>query len=119
MPLFLIPFIILAAGNTRMHKNQADAALMDAQTRRAEVVTMMMNVVTMASMVTLNSTPAQSTCATLHAGAGTHLLLPLPTKSETPLTFSPLRIRNKSQAASRLLRNPRTPSLGSAFPVFS
>jgi hypothetical protein len=36
MPLFLIPFIILAAGNTRMHKHQADAALMDAQTRRAE-----------------------------------------------------------------------------------
>ena len=36
MPLFLIPFIILAAGNTRMHKHQADAALMDAETRRAE-----------------------------------------------------------------------------------
>ena len=36
MPLFLIPFVILAAGNTRFHKNQADAALMDAQTRRAE-----------------------------------------------------------------------------------
>jgi hypothetical protein len=36
MPLFLIPFFVLAAGNTRMHKNQADAALMDAQTRRAE-----------------------------------------------------------------------------------
>jgi hypothetical protein len=26
MPLFLIPFVILAAGNTRMHKTQADAA---------------------------------------------------------------------------------------------
>jgi hypothetical protein len=36
MPLFLIPFVILAAGNTRMHKHQADAALMDAQTHRAE-----------------------------------------------------------------------------------
>jgi hypothetical protein len=36
MPLFLVPFFILAAGNTRMHKHQADAALMDAQTRRAE-----------------------------------------------------------------------------------
>jgi hypothetical protein len=36
MPLFLIPFVILAAGNTRMHKHQADAALMDAETRRAE-----------------------------------------------------------------------------------
>jgi hypothetical protein len=79
---------------------------------------MMMNVVTTVSIVTLDSSsidPARR----FHAGAGTHLLLPLPTKSETPLTFSPLRIRNKSQAASRLLRNPRTPSLGSAFPVFS
>jgi hypothetical protein len=36
MPLFLIPFVILAAGNTRMHKHQADASLMDAQTRRME-----------------------------------------------------------------------------------
>jgi hypothetical protein len=36
MPLFLVPFIILAAGNTRMHKHQADAAMMDAETRRAE-----------------------------------------------------------------------------------
>jgi hypothetical protein len=36
MPLFLIPFLVFAAGNTRMHKIQADAALMDAQTRRAE-----------------------------------------------------------------------------------
>jgi len=36
MPLFLIPFLVLAVGNTRMHKNQVDAALMDAQTRRAE-----------------------------------------------------------------------------------
>jgi hypothetical protein len=46
-----------------------------------EVVTMMMYVVTTVSMVTLDSTPAQSMGATLHAGAGTHLLLPLPTKS--------------------------------------
>jgi hypothetical protein len=64
-----------------------------------EVVTMMMNVVTMASMVTLNSTPAQSTCATLHAGAGTHLLLPLPTKSETATILSTL-------SASKTHRTP-------------
>jgi hypothetical protein len=36
MPLFLIPFVILACGNTRMHKHQADAAMMEAQTHRAE-----------------------------------------------------------------------------------
>ena len=36
MPLFLTPFLVLAAGNTRVHKIQADAALMDVQTRRAE-----------------------------------------------------------------------------------
>src|SRR5262249_4546914 len=35
------------------------------------------------------------------------------------LPFNPLRIRNKSHAKSRLLRNPRTASLGSAFPLFS
>ena len=34
------------------------------------------------------------------------------------LPFNPLRIRNKSHAKSRLLRNPRTASLGSAFPLF-
>jgi hypothetical protein len=37
MPLFLIPFLMLAAGNTRMHKHQADAALMEAETHRMEL----------------------------------------------------------------------------------
>ena len=36
MPLFLIPFLVLAAGNTKFHKHQADAALMEAQTHRME-----------------------------------------------------------------------------------
>jgi hypothetical protein len=36
MPLFLIPFVILAIGNTRMHRKQTDAALMEAETHRKE-----------------------------------------------------------------------------------
>ena len=28
MPLFLLPFIVLAAGNTKMHKQQTEAAMM-------------------------------------------------------------------------------------------
>ena len=36
MPLFLLPFIVLAAGNTKMHKQQTEAAMMEAQTHRLE-----------------------------------------------------------------------------------
>jgi hypothetical protein len=36
MPLFLIPFIILAVGNTRMHKRQADAAQQEANIHEKE-----------------------------------------------------------------------------------
>lgn len=36
MPLFLIPFIILAVGNTRMHKRQADAAQQEADIHEKE-----------------------------------------------------------------------------------
>jgi hypothetical protein len=36
MPLFLLPFLVLATGNTKMHKHQAEAALMEAQTHRME-----------------------------------------------------------------------------------
>ena len=34
--MFLLPFLVLAIGNTHMHKRQTDAALMDAETRRLE-----------------------------------------------------------------------------------
>ena len=34
MPLFLIPFLVLGIGNTRQHRKQADAALMEAETNR-------------------------------------------------------------------------------------
>ena len=36
MPLFLIPFLVLAAGNTRMHKHQDYAALKGGETHRME-----------------------------------------------------------------------------------
>jgi hypothetical protein len=36
MPVFLIPFLVLAARNTKAHKAQAEAAIMDAQTRSAQ-----------------------------------------------------------------------------------
>jgi hypothetical protein len=37
MPLFLIPFVILAARNTKTHKLQGDAAMMEAETNRARL----------------------------------------------------------------------------------
>ena len=37
MPLFLIPFIVLAARNTKTHKLQGDAAMMEAETNRARL----------------------------------------------------------------------------------
>jgi hypothetical protein len=37
MPLFLLPFVILAARNTKTHKLQGDAAMMEAETNRARL----------------------------------------------------------------------------------
>jgi hypothetical protein len=36
VPLFLLPFLVLAIGNTRMHKRQADAAQQEANIHEKE-----------------------------------------------------------------------------------
>jgi hypothetical protein len=81
------------------------------------VVTIMMNVVTTVSMVTLDALQLNRWARRFMQGPVRTCSYRFPPNLKLPRSFSPRLIRNRSHARSRLRRNPRSP-FGAGFPVF-